>query len=89
MDTSTTRDAPRQFSMRTLLIAVTAIAFIVGYWSSLPTLIPRWHDLVTRIDASRADVATEGWRWGKGIAFQDWSDPKPMNPGAADWRHIE
>jgi hypothetical protein len=78
LDASTTPDATRQFSLRTLLIAVTAIAFVMGYSSTFPALIPRWHDLMRRIDASRADVATEGWLWGKGIAFQGWSEPGPM-----------
>jgi hypothetical protein len=65
--------------LRTLLIAVTAVAFVMGYWSTLRAVIPRWDDLLNRIDASRSDVATEGWLWGKGIAFEGWSDPAPIN----------
>lgn len=59
---------PLQFRLRTLLIAVTGVAVILGYWVALPRALPPWQRLLVEINEAQALVAKEGLL-SKGEAF--------------------
>jgi hypothetical protein len=64
-----------RFSVRTLLVVVSGIAIIFGYWTSLPQMLPEWNRLLNRIAAAHDSVAARGMLQGKPAVFSERQEP--------------
>lgn len=73
--TDACRERSFTFSVRAMLMFVAAIALVFAFWTSLPSLSPRWADLLSRIDAASAVPVRGGLHQGKREAFYDWPRP--------------
>ena len=72
-----------RFSVRALLLAVTGFAFILGFFASLPVMVPRWRDLITRIELARGVPVHDGLHRGFQFEFNDWPQPTSSTYGFA------